>query len=513
MVATSNPLAAQAGLAILQQGGNAVDAAIAAASTLTVVAPTRCGLGGDLIAQVCVEGKLYTLNASGPAPSLMDISYFKKRNCDHVPQYGVLASCVPGLPKGWAELHRRFGKSSYFDLFRSSIDYAANGYPVTYTSAKAWAGIHQKYKNLLSGEEYFPWFDTFAPKGNTPEPGSIFKVRDLANTLKIIAESYSEDFYNGKLSQIISRFYDGYGGLLNAEDLRSYQPEWQESVSAEYRQYRVWTPPPNSQGLVALHALKILNGYAANTNSRAESIHLQIEALKIALKVGEISICDPRVNDANYNQILSEESISGDREKISTSFAGDFSAHIPGGGTVYVATADSDGNMVSLMQSNYWGFGSGIVVPGTGIAMNSRASAFSLQPEHSNSLAPGKRPYNTLMPSFISEGDRVIGPLGIIGAKMQPQGIVQLAVNLIDYGLNPQSALDAPRWEIDELGRLNFEKSTDPEIIAQLTKLGHSCRISESQALFGRGQIIHRSCEGVFTGGTEYRADGAISVF
>ena len=404
MAATAQPLAAQAGLAMLKKGGNAVDAAVAAAACLTVVEPTSNGIGGDAFALIWHAGKLHCLNASGPAPRRVSLEKLRKAGCSEMPVFGFAPVTVPGAPAAWAECSRRFGRLPFAELLQPAVEYAAGGYPLSPVLARFWRRAAAIYRERLQGEEFKHWFDTFAPGGRAPEAGEVWRSPDHAATLQSIAESAAESFYRGELAEKMAEFSRAYGGYLTAADLAEYAPSWVEPVGVNYRGYEVWEPPPNGQGLVALIALKILEGFDLHSRDDADACHRQIEAMKLAFADGLAYITDPGHMAIPAGAFLDEKYIAGRRAMIKASASTPAPGPVPRGGTVYVAAADGEGGMVSFIQSNYMGFGSGLVVPGTGIALQNRGCGFSLDPNHPNCLEPGKRPYHTIMPGFNQGG-------------------------------------------------------------------------------------------------------------
>ncbi|MBA4541481.1 gamma-glutamyltransferase family protein [Thermoactinomyces daqus] len=513
MVATSQPLAAQAGLSILRQGGNAVDAAIATAATLTVVEPTSNGIGGDAFALVWTKGKLHGLNASGPAPQLLSGERLKKAGIKEIPKYGFIPVTVPGAPAAWAELSARFGKLPFAEVLRPAIDYAETGYPLSPVLQSYWSRAFQTYKKQLRGEEFAAWFDTFASEGRAPEVGEIWRSADHAKTLQSIAESKAESFYRGDLAEKIDLFSRQYGGYLRAEDLAAYKPEWVEPIHVRYRGYEVWEIPPNGQGLVTLIALNILKGFDFAERDTVDTFHKQIEALKLAFADGKKYIADPRHMRVKLEELLSDAYAEERRRLIGREALLPEAGKPPRGGTVYLCTADGEGNMVSFIQSNYMGFGSGLVVPGTGIALHNRGHNFTLDETHANWLQPGKKPYHTIIPGFLTKGNKPVGPFGVMGGFMQPQGHLQVIMNSIDFGLNPQAALDAPRWQWIDGKTVEVEHSTPAHLVEALARRGHDVRWSLGSGSFGRGQIIWRQENGVLAGGTEPRTDGQIAAW
>ncbi|MGA9174759.1 MAG: gamma-glutamyltransferase family protein [Thermoactinomyces sp.] len=513
MVATSQPLAAQAGLHILRKGGNAIDAAIATAAALTVVEPTSNGIGGDAFALIWTQGKLHGLNASGPAPELLSIKSLMKAGVKEIPKYGFIPVTVPGAPAAWAELSAKFGKLPFTEVLRPAIEYAENGYPLTPVLRSYWARAFQIYKENLKGEEFKAWFDTFAPEGRVPETGEIWRPIAHAKTLQSIAESKAESFYRGELAEKIDRFSREYGGYLRAEDLAAYKPEWVEPIRVNYRGYDVWEIPPNGQGLVTLIALNLLKGFDFSERDTVDTYHKQIEALKLAFADGKKYIADARHMSVKLEDLLSDAYAEERRRLIGKEALLPEAGKPPQGGTVYLCTADGEGNMVSFIQSNYMGFGSGLVVPGTGIALHNRGHNFTLDETHDNCLEPGKKPYHTIIPGFLTKDNRPVGPFGVMGGFMQPQGHLQVVMNTIDFHLNPQAALDAPRWQWIKDKTVKVEHSTPAHLVEALARRGHDMKWALGSGGFGRGQIIWRKENGVLAGGTEPRTDGQIAAW
>ena len=522
MVATSQPLAAQAGLDIIKKGGNAVDAAVATAACLTVVEPISNGLGGDAFAIVWLNNEMYGLNSSGPAPKAISIEavnrhlqnfpddapggeYSRPLEAQTMPVRGWIPVTVPGIPAAWAALNKRFGNLSLKECLAPAISYAENGYPISPILGRYWGRSFPAYKGF---EE---WCSTFAPKGRAPKIGEIWSSPNHAATLKEIAYTDAESFYRGPIADKIIAESNKGGGFFDKSDLSDYSPEWVTPISVNYRGYDVWELPPNGQGLVALIALNILKGFDFKTEITAETYHLQWEAIKLAFAAGIEYITDPRHMKVSVEDLLSDAYTDTLRSKIGSTAQDPAPVKPAKGGTVYLATADGDGNMVSYIQSNYTGFGSGIVIPGTGIAMQNRGHDFSLNPDHSNCLQGGKRTYHTIIPGFLTKSGQAVGPFGVMGGYMQPQGHVQVLMNSIDFGHSPQAVLDAPRWIWAGGKRFDVERSFPNHIGHEMVLRGHEVGISTEQAVFGRGQVIWRDSEsGVLAGGTEPRADGAV---
>lgn len=516
MVCTSQPLASQAGLTILQQGGNAIDAAIATAICQTIVEPTNNGLGSDCFALVWTGGKLHGLNGSGYAPQrLTPEAVAASGATEKMPLRGWEAVTVPGAPSAWAELHKRFGRLPFAKLFEPAIYYAEQGYPVSPIVARFWQeGIDAltPYKN---NPAIAPWFATFDVHGNgvAPQTGELVTLPDHAKTLRILADSYCESYYRGELAQKLVEFSDKTGGYFSLEDLAEYRAEWVEPVHINYHGYDVWEMPPNGHGITALMALNILKGMEIGAKDTGDTFHKQIEAMKLAFADGMHYIADPRYMQTRVEELLSDAYAAQRRALIGETALEPTHGKPFCGGTVYLCTADGEGNMVSFIQSNYKDFGSGIVLPGYGINLNDRGAGFSLNPELDDYLAPRKKPYHTIIPGFLTHEGEAVGPFGVMGAYMQPQGHVQVIMNTVDWLLNPQSALDAPRWQWIAGKEIWLESSVAPEIVEDLRRRGHEVRVLEDDTTFGRGEIIWRDSNGVLAGATEPRADGVVAAW
>lgn len=516
MVCTSQPLASQAGLTILQQGGNAIDAAIATAICQTIVEPTNNGLGSDCFALVWTGGKLHGLNGSGYAPQrLTPEAVAASGATEKMPLRGWEAVTVPGAPSAWAELHKRFGRLPFAKLFEPAIYYAEQGYPVSPIVARFWQeGIDAltPYKN---NPAIAPWFATFDVHGNgvAPQTGELVTLPNHAKTLRILADSYCESYYRGELAQKLVEFSDKTGGYLSLEDLADYRAEWVEPVHINYHGYDVWEMPPNGHGITALMALNILKDMEIGAKDTGDTFHKQIEAMKLAFADGMHYIADPRYMRTRVEELLSDAYAAQRRALIGETALEPTHGKPFCGGTVYLCTADGEGNMVSFIQSNYKDFGSGIVLPGYGINLNDRGAGFSLNPELDDYLAPRKKPYHTIIPGFLTHEGEAVGPFGVMGAYMQPQGHVQVIMNTVDWLLNPQSALDAPRWQWIAGKEIWLESSVAPEIVEDLRRRGHEVRVLEDDTTFGRGEIIWRDSNGVLAGATEPRADGVVAAW
>lgn len=510
MVATSQPLAAQAGLQILQAGGNAIDAAIAAATALTVVEPNANGIGGDLFALVWHGGKLHGLNASGPAPRAMSLDTFSKLGLKEIPKHGPMPVTVPGAPAAWKALSERFGKLPLTQSMASAIGYARDGYAVSPTVAFAWQAAHKEFRMLFKDDHFRHWFDTFGNE-RAPVAGDIWRSAAHADTLQSIADTGAESFYRGALAEKIGSFMHSAGGHLTAADLAEFAVEWVDPISVNYRGYDVWEIPPNGHGLVALIALNILKDFEFTDRDTVLTHHRQIEAIKLGFADGLAHIADAKHMRMPVANLLSDAYAAERRALIGERATRALPGSPSRGGTVYLCTADNEGNMVSLIQSNYMGFGSGLVVPGTGIALHNRGHNFTLDAAHPNCVAPGKRPYHTIIPGFMTHNGKAVGPFGVMGGFMQPQGHVQVVMNTVDFGLNPQASLDAPRWEWERDNRISIESTMSEHLYRGLGDLGHDVYWSNNRIGFGRGQIIWRNDEGTLCGGTEPRADGVVA--
>jgi gamma-glutamyltranspeptidase/glutathione hydrolase len=510
VVATSHHLASQAGLATLRQGGNAVDAALAAAIMLTIVEQSSCDVGGDLFALVWDGSRLHGLNGSGRAPAGLTPEEVHRRGYDTMPEQGWLSVTVPGAPAAWSDLHQRFGKLPFAELFAPAIEYAEKGYPVSPTVFWNLSWGVEVFHAKLQGEEYRGFEEVFAPGGRVPQIGEVWRNPDLAETFRRLAQSHAQDFYTGEIAQKIATFSADTGGVLTLSDLQTHRSTWVEPISTTYRGYEVWELPPNGQGLAALIALNILEGFDLSTypHESAESYHLQIEAMKLAFVEAQRYVADPGRVCVPTRELLSKEFAARLRALIGEQALLPEPSEKLTSDTVYLCTADADGMMVSLIQSNANTFGSHVVVPGTGVALQSRAVGFSLDPMHLNYLEPGKRPFHTIIAGFLTRKGKAIGPFGVMGGHMQPQGHVQMIVNMLDYGLNPQASLDASRWYWGEERRVQVEPTVDPAIVEALSQRGHEMHVDDEIDFVGRGQIIWRLPSGVYVAGSEPRADG-----
>ena len=519
MVATSHPLATQIGLDILKQGGTAIDAAIAANIALGLMEPTGNGIGGDLFAIVwdSKTQKLHGLNASGPAPRNITIDYFVKQGLKKIPPYGPLPVTVPGAVDGWVKLHEKFGKMDFKLLFEPTIEYAKSGFPITETIAYYLDRSQKRFEN-------YPNFnDVWAKNGRMPQKGEIFKNPKLAKTLEIIASKGRAGFYEGPIARTMADFIQSQGGFLTYEDLASFHSEWTPPVSSNYRGYEVWELPPNGQGIAALQILNMLENYDLKSLGlfSPEYIHLFTEAKKLAFADRAKYYADPLFEKIPVEELISK---SYAKERIKLIDANhvaktDEAGILKNGDTVYLTAADQYGNMISLIQSNYRGMGSGMVPPGLGFMLQDRGELFSLDKNHKNSLKGGKRPFHTIIPAFVTKDGKPFMSFGVMGGATQPQAHAQIIINIVDFGLNLQEAGDAPRivhsgstQPTDEImkdgGTLSIESGFGDEIEKQLAKKGHN--IKYEKGIFGGYQAIMLK-DGVYYGASETRKDGQAS--
>ncbi|MEO1054662.1 MAG: gamma-glutamyltransferase [Bacteroidota bacterium] len=518
MAATSQPLATQVALDILKSGGNAVDAAIAANATLGLMEPTGCGIGGDLFAIIwdAKTKKLYGLNASGRSPYDLKLSYFKKNGLSKIPALGPLPVSVPGAVDGWFEMHDKFGSMEMEKVLEPAINYARGGFPVS----ELIAYYIQRSAPRLSQYEGFS--DVYMPNGKAPEKGQIFKNPGLANTYEKIAKGGRDAFYKGDIAKTIAKYMKKQGGFLSTKDLADHKSEWVEPVGTNYRGYDVWELPPNGQGIAALQILNILEQYDIKSMGfgSEEYVHLFTEAKKIAYEDRAKFYSDMDFNDLPIEELVSKE-YAKERNKLINSRRAQRS-YEPGalkdGDTIYLTVADKDGNMVSLIQSNFRGMGSGMTPPGLGFILQDRGELFSLDEGHYNVYEPHKRPFHTIIPAFVTKDGKPWLSFGVMGGAMQPQGHVQILVNMIDFGMNLQEAGDAPRIQhlgssqptgekMTNGGTLYLETGFDYEVIRNLMKMGH--RISFIDGAYGGYQaILWDDEEKVYYGASESRKDG-----
>jgi len=509
MCATSQHLAAQAGVDMLKKGGNAFDAAIAAAACLPVLEPQANGLGSDAFAIIWHKGKLYGLNSSGYMGKRFSVEALRQKGFDKMPIYGFGSVTVPGAVGAWAEINKRFGRLPLSEVVEPAATYAENGHAITQNLSDMMTLFSGRLKGALDqAPECAAWFDCFMPEGKVPAPGEIYRNPDQAKTLREIGATGGESYYRGDLADKIAAYSDKFGGWITKEDLENFHPEWVDPVSVNYRGYDVWELPPNGQGIVALMALNILKNFEPSAGD-AMSFHREIEAIKLAFADAQKYVTDPRAMEVKVSDLLSP-AYGLERSKL----IGD-RAILPqcgkpvNSGTVYLCAADGEGNMISYIQSNFRGFGSGVVVPGTGIGLQNRGLGFSLDPTHVNFAVPGKRPYHTIIPGFLTKDGDAVGPFGIMGGNMQPQAHTQVMLDIIDKGMNPQAALDAPRWLWNEGMKVSFEPHFPEYLVDALKRRGHDIAIELNPGAFGRGQIIFKTGKGSLMGATEPRCEGA----
>lgn len=510
MAASSHPLATEAGLHILRSGGNAVDAALAVAAALTVLDPANCGPGGDCFAIVQQRGKpLVGLNSSGFSPALLDKATVTARGYDTIPFDGWLPVTVPGAPAAWCALSRRFGVLPLPEVFAPAVE-LAEGYALSPDNADVLNLNTAEIARLVPRHpELDAWFALFNPERKTFRAGEWYALPALGRTLQAVAQTNGAAFYRGTLSDEIGKYSAATGGLLRADDLAAYQPRWVTPVHTRYRGYDVWELPPNGQGLTALMALNILENFQFAGRDDPQTLHVQMEAIKLAFSDALHEIADPAYMRRTVDELLSKD-YAKTRSGLITPSAQSYAPGQPlGSDTVYFCTADAEGNMVSMIQSLYRNFGSRVVVPGTGICLQDRGACFSMQDGHVNQVAPRKYPYHTIIPGFLTRDGAPVGPFGIMGGYMQPQAHVQFLMNLLDFGLNPQAALDAPRFCWQEELAFFMESAFSPETVAALRARGHDIRIVDDRT-YGRGQAIFRTADGTLCGATEPRADGCV---
>jgi len=518
MVATSHPLASQIGIDILQNGGNAIDAAIAANSALGLMEPTGNGIGGDLFAIVWIEKekKLYGLNASGRSPENLTLEYFKENNFKSIPAYGPLPVSVPGCVDGWFELHNKFGKTSMANILSPTIKYAEDGFPVS--------ELVSYYMKVASNnfQEYPNFKETYYLNDSTPKKGQIFKNPDLANTLRVIAKDGRKGFYEGKIANTIANFIQDQGGFLSYKDLKNHKSEWIDPVSTNYRGYDIWELPPNGQGIAALQILNLLEAYDIRSMGfgSAEYIHHFVEAKKIAFADRAKYYADMDFSKVPVKYLISKEYADIRRKEISPDKAAKrvFPGNLENGDTIYLTTADSEGNMVSLIQSNYRGMGSGMVPTGLGFMLQDRGELFSLDQNHFNVYAPKKRPFHTIIPAFITKDGNPFISFGLMGGAMQPQGHAQIVINIVDFDMNLQEAGDAPRirhqsdqqptgGDMINGGELALETGFDYKQVRELMKKGHKI-IYDLGSFGGYQAIMIDYINKVYYGASESRKDG-----
>ena len=516
MVATSHPLAAQAGLRMLQQGGNAVDAAVAAAAAMTICEPVSNGLGSDAFCILWDGQQLHGLNAAGRAPAKWSADYFRKKYgaADAPPKRGIDSVTVPGAVSAWVQLNKRFGRLPLADVLAPAIDIAERGYAVPVV-------VQQKWAAAVPELESQPGFSqAFMPWGRAPQVGELFRFPAAAQALKRIAASRGVAFYGGEIAHAIQRFAAAQGGVIEASDFERYQPEWVDPLAIGYRGHKLHEIGPSTQGIAALMALGMLENFdmKALGADRVSAKHVQIETMKLAFADVYRSVAEPSWMAVTPAQMLDAAYLKSRARLIRMNKAQDFGPGLqPQGGTIYLTAADESGMMVSFIQSNYLGFGSGCVEPEFGISLQNRGHGFSLSDDSPNVVAPGKRPFHTIIPAFLTKDGQPVMSFGVMGASMQPQGHVQTLVRMLDHGQSPQAACDAPRWRVNQGLSLNVEASMDPAIVEGLQARGHRIEaINDSYQDFGAGQFIWRLGEpGVegYVGASDARRDGLVAGF
>ncbi len=518
MACSTSPIASQVGLEILKSGGNAMDAAIAMATTLPLVEPTGNGLGSDCFALVwsAKDQKLFGLDGSGVAPMALSAEKVREAGYTSVPVNGWLPTMVPGAPSAWALLRRRFGTKPMTELMAPAIRYAREGFCIPVNVYKQWKAETARFTAAAEKEpEVFgPWVQYFTKNGKTYEAGDTFYNPDFAATLESLAESDCESYYHGEIMHKIVDFSRKTGGFFAESDFENYQAQWVEPISINYKGYDVFEMPPNGHGITALMALNMLKGMElSDERETADVYHKMIETTKLAFVDTKKFVADPRYMRTKVSDMLSDRYADVRRALITDQAvypeAGDPSC----GGTVYFCVADGEGNMVSFIQSNYNRFGSGIAVPGTAITIQDRGANFSLDPESDNYLEGGKKAYHTIIPGFLCKDGKAVGPFGVMGGFMQPQGHVQVIVNTVDYHMNPQECLDAPRFQWVGEKKVQLEREVPAHIAQKLADMGHQVEIVNSNLGMGRGEIIWRMEDGTLVGGTEPRADGTIAAW
>jgi len=503
IVSTSQPLASQAGLSMLRKGGNAVDAALASAIALTVVEPVNNGIGSDAFAIIYDGKKLSGLNASGKSPAAWTVDHFS--NYKTMPLLGWDSVTIPGAVSGWVALSKKFGQLNFKELFEPAIHYAEKGYLVSPITAKVWRQLALMYK-----KNKFPEFhETFLPMGRAPKPGELFKNPDQANSLRKIAETMGESFYCGELAKKIVDHATNTGGSITLEDLENHEIIWEKPLTMDYKGLTLHELPPNGQGLAALIMLGILKNYDISQfePDSPQSIHLQIEAMNLAFSDAYRYISDKNYLEIDPSLILSPNYLEKRASLIDIEKAQQYQFGVPQtGDTIYLTTADADGMMVSYIQSNYSGFGSGIIIPKTGISLQDRGNGFTLIDGHPNQVGSEKRPYHTIIPAFVTKNRDPLMSFGVMGGSMQPMGHSQMMIRIFEYHQNPQAAIDAPRWRIMQGQRVNLEIGFNKETKIKLDDMGHQT-YNGHYFEFGGAQIIYKLEDG-YLAASDSRKDG-----
>ena len=526
MVATSQPIATDVGLSILKKGGSALDAAIASNAALGLMEPHMCGLGGDLFAIVwdAKDRQLHGLNASGRSSRSLEYGQLAGRlralGARNIPEDSILAVSVPGAVHGWTTLHERFGKLDFPDLLAPAISYAENGFPVSPVIAGEWQGVAAMPPNVPGA-----FHSLYAPNGRAPAAGDIFTNRDLARSYRLIADAGDKAFYRGELADRIAAFMKENGGYIDLGDLEAHRSDWVTPVSVNYRGYDVFELPPSGQGIAVLQMLQMLrdDDLASMGFMSVDRLHLMLEAKKLVFEDRAKFYADPDFAEPPTSELLSPQYNKQRRALVGNDAALDVRSGkriLRNGDTIYLTTADGDGNMVSLIQSNYHFFGSGIVIPETGFVLQNRGLLFSMDQSHANAYVPGKRPFHTIIPAFVMKDDQPFMSFGVVGGDMQPQGQVQVLTNIIDFGMDVQLAGDAPRWRHDgsteptadvnehltDGGVVLLEAGFPDQVVKELAKRGH--HIQRGSDAFGGYQGIMRAGNGVYYGASESRRDG-----
>ena len=522
MVATSHPLAAQVGLDILKQGGNAVDAAIATSAAIGLMEPMSCGIGGDLFAIVwdAKTKKLYGLHANGRAPLKASMKFFADKGLKEIPESGPLSWSVPGCVDGWDELRKKFGSMPLDKILDSTIQYAENGFPVTEVIAGYWRGAEKKLRSHPDGAK------VYLPDGHAPKAGEIFKNPALARTYRDIAKEGRDAFYKGRIAESLVAFSQKHGGLFSKEDFEKHTSIWGDPVSTSYRGYDVWELPPPGQGIAVLQMLNVLEGYDVKKMgpTSPDYWHVLAESKKLAYADRARFYTDPLFNKVPVTELIGKPYAEDRRKLIDAKMAlTDIEAGDPKLGkadTIYLCVVDKDRNCVSLIQSNYMGFGSGLVPADLGFAIQNRGTLFALDEKHANRLEPGKRPFHTIIPAMVTKDGKPFFTFGVMGGDMQPQGHVQVLINLIDFDMNVQQAGEAPRIEhvgsatptgkaaAKHGGTIKAEEGLSPAIVEELKKRGHQVDWVKRNGGGYQGILIDWK-NGVLQGGSEARKDGA----
>jgi gamma-glutamyltranspeptidase/glutathione hydrolase len=518
MVGSSQPLATAAGLRILKAGGNAADAAVATAAALNVTEPGSTGIGGDCFGLFyeAGSGEVTALNGSGRAPAGLDLERLRARGFgSSLPPFDAHTVTVPGACAGWQDTLERHGRLSLAEVLAPAIELAEEGYPVAPMTAGIWKGaVTRQLGTNPGGQELLI-------DGRAPLAGEIFRNPGLARTFRQVAQGGADAFYRGEIASAIAAVVQEFGGVLQEPDLAAHRSEWVQPISTEYRDHRVWECPPNGQGLAALLALNLVRGFDASESAPLgpDRLHLLIECMRLAFADTQHYVCDPAFAEIPIDELLSESYAADRRKSIDRRRAHpDASYGVPfaSSDTVQLACVDADGNACSFINSNYLGFGTGLVPPGWGFTLQNRGHNFSLDPDHANVVEPGKRPYHTIIPGLITRADgSLYGPFGVMGGFMQPQGHLQVVVAMLDDGCDPQSALDRPRFQIDDgeaSGTVGIEDGVPAQTLDELRQRGHDLRVAEGwlRITFGRGQIIRRDPSGALWGGSDPRADGCV---